>query len=92
VAAPPAAPGGALSGVIPTPSEIPPSTSPPQWGQRWGSASPFEAAELMEKHADTPMEFADATLVLMAEALELKDVFTLDRRGFSAYGTRDGRP
>jgi predicted nucleic acid-binding protein len=51
----------------------------------------LEAAELMEKYADTPMDFADATLVLLAEALALDDVFTLDRRGFSTYRTRDGR-
>jgi len=48
------------------------------------------AVALMEKYADTPMDFADATLVLLAEALNLRDVFTLDRRGFSAYRTRPG--
>ncbi|MGH7545173.1 MAG: type II toxin-antitoxin system VapC family toxin [Gemmatimonadota bacterium] len=50
-----------------------------------------EAAGLMEKYADTPMDFADATLVLLAEALALEDVFTLDHRGFSVYRTRNGR-
>lgn len=50
-----------------------------------------EAAALMEKYADTPMDFADATLVLLAEALGLADVFTLDQRGFKVYRTRDGR-
>jgi uncharacterized protein len=43
------------------------------------------AAALMEKYADTPMDFADATLVLLAEALGLEEVLTLDRRGFSVY-------
>ncbi len=47
------------------------------------------AAALMEKYADTPMDFADATLVLLAEALEIYEILTLDRRGFSAYRTRD---
>ena len=42
-----------------------------------------EAVRLMEKYDDVPMDFADATLVLLAEAL--------DRRGFSAYRTRPGR-
>ena len=42
-----------------------------------------EAARLMEKYSDTPMDFADATLVLLAEALGIHDVLTLDRRGFS---------
>jgi len=50
-----------------------------------------EAAALMEKYADTPMDFADATLVLLAEALRIDDVVTLDFRGFSAYRTRNGR-
>jgi predicted nucleic acid-binding protein len=51
----------------------------------------LEAASLMEKYADTPMDFADATLVLLAEALGVRDVLTLDRRGFSTYRTRRGR-
>jgi predicted nucleic acid-binding protein len=50
-----------------------------------------EAAALMEKYADTPMDFADATLVLLSEALGLEDILTLDRRGFSVYRTRNGR-
>lgn len=50
-----------------------------------------EAAALMEKYADTPMDFADATLVLLAEGLGLEDIFTLDYRGFSVYRTRKGR-
>ena len=51
----------------------------------------LEAALLMEKYADTPMDFADATLVLLAEALGVRDVLTLDRRGFSTYRTRRRR-
>jgi len=50
------------------------------------------AAALMEKYADTPMDFADATLVLLAEALGQNEILTLDRRGFSAFRTRRGRP
>ncbi len=50
-----------------------------------------EAAALMEKYTDTPMDFADATLVLLAEALDVEEVLTLDRRGFSVYRTRNGR-
>lgn len=48
------------------------------------------AVPLMEKYSDTPMDFADATLVLLSEALECRDILTLDRRGFSAYRTREG--
>lgn len=50
-----------------------------------------EAVALMERYADTPMDFADATLVLLAEALGVAHVLTLDRRGFRTYRTRTGR-
>lgn len=50
------------------------------------------AASLTEAYADTPMDFADATLLLLAEELGVDDVVTLERRGFSTYRTRDGRP
>lgn len=46
----------------------------------------------METYADTPLDFADATLLLLAEGLGVDDVLTLDRRGFPTYRTRDGRP
>lgn len=48
-------------------------------------------ATLMEKYADTPMDYADATLVLLAEQLKCSDVATLDRRGFSAYRAAGNR-
>jgi len=51
----------------------------------------LEAALLMERYSDTPMDFADATLLLLAEALDARDVLTLDRRGFSTYRTRRRR-
>jgi predicted nucleic acid-binding protein len=37
------------------------------------------------------MDFADATLLLLAEVLEVFDVLTLDRRGFSTYRTASGK-
>ncbi|HEX7235443.1 MAG TPA: hypothetical protein VF405_00700 [Gammaproteobacteria bacterium] len=49
------------------------------------------AAELMERYSDTPMDYADATLVLLAEALHVYDVLTLDRRGFSTYRPARGK-
>lgn len=49
------------------------------------------AARLMDKYADTPMDFADATLVLLADRLGVLDVLTLDRRGFSTYRTAKGK-
>jgi uncharacterized protein len=50
------------------------------------------AVVLMRKYADTPMDFADATLVLLADELRVVDVLTLDRRGFSTYRTARGKP
>jgi predicted nucleic acid-binding protein len=43
------------------------------------------ARELIEKYEDVPMDFADATLVVLAEELETGEIFTLDRRGFRIY-------
>jgi hypothetical protein len=45
--------------------------------------------ELMEKYRDLPMDLADAGLVRVAERESLTEVFTLDRKHFSAY--RAGR-
>ncbi len=45
----------------------------------------IRAKELMRKYADVPMDFADATVVCVAEEAGLVDVCTLDRRGFSTY-------
>ena len=46
------------------------------------------AVELMARYRDTPMDFADATLVLLADTLGVRDILTLDRRGFRTYRTR----
>ena len=56
-----------------------------------GSAALRSAVTLMKKYRDTPMDFADATLVLLADELGLLDMLTLDRRGFSTYRTGRGR-
>ncbi len=50
-----------------------------------------DAVSLMERYANVPMDFADATLLLLAEALGARDLLTLDRRGFSTFRTRKGR-
>jgi uncharacterized protein len=49
------------------------------------------AAALMDKYADTPMDYADATLVLLAHDIGVLDILTLDRRGFSTYRTPKGK-
>ncbi len=51
-----------------------------------------DAVRLMKKYADTPMDFADATLVLLADQLTVTEILTLDRRGFSTYRTGRGKP
>jgi predicted nucleic acid-binding protein len=51
----------------------------------------IEAGQMMDKYADTPMDFADATLVLAAETLRVLEILTLDRRGFSTYRTTKGK-
>lgn len=50
----------------------------------------LQAGGLMTKYADVPMDFADATLVLLAARLRISAVCSLDRRGFRTYrsGTR----
>ncbi len=41
--------------------------------------------ELMARYSNVPMDFADATLVALAEELEIGNVLTLDHRGFVTY-------
>lgn len=41
--------------------------------------------ELMARYADCPMDFADATLVHLAQRESLTTVFTVDRRDFGIY-------
>jgi uncharacterized protein len=48
------------------------------------------ARELMVQYADCPMDFADSTLVVLAEDLKTNIVLTTDRRDFSMYRI-DGR-
>ncbi|HMB54594.1 MAG TPA: VapC toxin family PIN domain ribonuclease, partial [Thermoanaerobaculia bacterium] len=45
---------------------------------------------LMEKYADLPMDYADATLVVLAGELGTGLVLTTDRRDFSVYRLPDG--
>ena len=47
---------------------------------------------LMEKYRNVPMDYADATLVALGEELGTDLVFTLDRRGFSAYRLNQRKP
>jgi uncharacterized protein len=48
------------------------------------------AFELMERYDDHPMDLADASLVVAAESLGTRKVFTLDRKDFTTYRVRRG--
>lgn len=48
------------------------------------------AFELMERYGDHPMDLADASLVVAAESLSTRKVFTLDRKDFATYKVRRG--
>lgn len=50
------------------------------------------AARLMDRYANVPMDFADASLVVLAQALEVETALTTDRRGFRTWLARPGRP
>jgi predicted nucleic acid-binding protein len=50
------------------------------------------AVRLMRRYSALPMDYADACLVIVADALRLKTVFTLDRKGFGTYRRAGGSP
>lgn len=49
-----------------------------------------EIIPLLERYADQAMDFADATLVWLAELINTRDVMTVDRRDFLVYRTGRG--
>ena len=46
--------------------------------------------ELMAQYSNVPMDLADASLVVMAERLKLRKVFTIDRNEFATYRIKRG--
>jgi len=48
------------------------------------------AFELMVRYADHPMDLADASLVVQAETLKQRRIFTIDRGDFTTYCIRHG--
>jgi predicted nucleic acid-binding protein len=54
------------------------------------AATLTRAFELMLLYADHPMDLADASLVVAAESLETRKVFTVDRSDFETYRVRRG--
>jgi len=51
----------------------------------FGPQDVSRAAALMARYESLPMDFADATLVVLAERLGTQSIFTLDRRDFAVY-------
>jgi uncharacterized protein len=51
-----------------------------------------EISAVMKKYADIRPQFADAALVYLAHRERIETIFTLDRRDFSIYRNRRGRP
>lgn len=50
-----------------------------------GQGALRRSRELMAQYADCPMDFADATLVVLAEDLKTTTILTTDRKDFSVY-------
>jgi len=48
--------------------------------------------ELMRKYHDLPMDLADASLVVLAEAKDMAVIFTLDHKDFRSYRTKKNKP
>jgi len=55
-------------------------------------ASLERCLQLVARYTDLPMDYADATLVALAEDLETDLVLTTDRTDFEVYRWRDRRP
>jgi predicted nucleic acid-binding protein len=47
---------------------------------------------LMSKYHDRPMDFADASLVALAERRSMDRIFTVDRRDFTVYRLHGKKP
>jgi predicted nucleic acid-binding protein len=47
--------------------------------------------ELMGKYHDLPMDFADASLVAVAEKENISKIFTLDHKDFKVYRTKSNK-
>jgi len=50
----------------------------------------IRAFELMETYRDCPMDLADASLIVAAEALDTRKIFTIDRGDFQTYRIKRG--
>jgi predicted nucleic acid-binding protein len=51
----------------------------------------IQCREFMKQYRDLPMDLADATLVALADALQVPKIFTLDHKDFSIYRFKQKR-
>jgi hypothetical protein len=56
------------------------------------AASLERCRKLMQRYSDVPMDFADATLVALAEEIGTNSVFTTDRHDFAIYRAKGKTP
>lgn len=68
------------------------------WVRKGGvEVAPIEPADLemierlIAKYRDQPMDFADASLILLAERTGIADIVTFDRKEFEVYRFRGNR-
>ncbi|MGR3176473.1 MAG: type II toxin-antitoxin system VapC family toxin [Candidatus Anammoxibacter sp.] len=47
--------------------------------------------QLMKKYNDLPMDFADASIVVLAEEKGITTIFTLNKKHFRLYKTKHGK-
>jgi predicted nucleic acid-binding protein len=50
-----------------------------------------ELLDLLERYRDAAMDLADASLVLLASHIGIREILTVDRRDFEVYRLLDGR-
>lgn len=55
------------------------------------TASLRRSRDLIRQYSDLPMDYADSTLVVLAEELDTNLVFTSDRRDFAVYRIKGRR-
>jgi len=55
------------------------------------TASLRRSHDLLSQYGDLPMDYADATLVVLAEEMDTHLVFTTDRRDFAVYRVKGRR-
>lgn len=58
----------------------------------FGAADVAQAIEILDRYKDLDLGLADASLLVLAERYDTRDVLTLDERHFRAARDRRGRP